>query len=78
VSAPPDPAPPVAPADPGAGMRARREEILAAMARVLDRGRYILGEEVAAFEREFAAWLGLPGLAGVASGTDAVLLALRG
>ncbi|MEO5618755.1 MAG: DegT/DnrJ/EryC1/StrS family aminotransferase, partial [Candidatus Eisenbacteria bacterium] len=58
-------------------MRARRVEIVAAMERVLERGRYILGDEVVAFEREFAAWLGLADAAGVASGTDAVLLALR-
>jgi len=67
----------IPPADPGAGMRARRAEIVAAMERVLERGRYILGDEVAAFEREFAAWLGVAGTAGVASGTDAILLALR-
>ena len=69
--------PPIPPADPGAGMRARREALLAAMARVLEGGRYILGEEVAAFEREFAAWLGNGPCVGVASGTDAVMLALR-
>ena len=67
----------IPPADPGAGMRARRGEIVAAMERVLDHGRYILGDEVAAFEREFADWLGVAGATGVASGTDAILLALR-
>ncbi len=64
-------------ADPGAGMRARRAGIAAAMERVLAGGRYILGPEVEAFEREFAAWLGVAGAAGVASGTDAILIALR-
>ena len=41
------------------------------------RDRYILGPEVSAFEAEFAAYLGLEHAVGVASGTDAVLLALR-
>jgi len=52
-------------------------EIDAAVARVLAGGWYILGPEVAAFEAEFAAWLGVDHAVGVASGTDAVLLALR-
>ena len=65
-------------ADPGAGMRAHREAIVAAMQRVLDRGRYILGDECAAFEREFTDWLGGGHAVGVASGTDALMLALRG
>jgi dTDP-4-amino-4,6-dideoxygalactose transaminase len=51
--------------------------LAAAFARVLRSGWFILGEEVATFEREFAAWLGLAHCVGVASGTDAVTLALR-
>jgi dTDP-4-amino-4,6-dideoxygalactose transaminase len=47
------------------------------MARVLASGRYILGEEVAAFEREFAGYLGVRHAVGVASGTDALALSLR-
>ena len=47
------------------------------MARVLDRGRFILGEEVAAFEAEFAVCCGASYAVGVASGTDALHLALR-
>jgi len=54
-----------------------RAEIDAAMRRVLESGRLILGPEVAAFEREFAAWVGAKGAVGVASGTDALTLALR-
>jgi dTDP-4-amino-4,6-dideoxygalactose transaminase len=54
-----------------------KAEIDAAIARVLDRGRYILGEEVAAFESEFAAFLGAKEAIGVASGTDALHIALR-
>ena len=41
--------------DIGAGYRARRAEIDAAVARTLASGWYILGAEVEAFEREFAA-----------------------
>ena len=56
---------------------AHRDEIDAAIARVLAAGRYILGDEVAAFEHEFAAYLGGGECIGVASGTDALHLALR-
>jgi dTDP-4-amino-4,6-dideoxygalactose transaminase len=44
---------------------------------VLNRGRYILGDEVAAFETEFAAYLGVKQAIGVACGTDAIELSLR-
>ena len=52
-------------------------EIAAAMQRVADSGWYILGPEVEAFEREFAAYHGVGHAVGVASGTDAIELALR-
>jgi len=65
-------------ADPGAGYRARKAEIDAAIARALDSGWYILGKEGAAFEAEFAAWLGLSRAIGCANGTDAIALILRG
>ena len=58
-------------------MPQHRDELLAAVARVLDGGRYILGPEVEAFEREFGDYLGGARAAGVASGTDALQLALR-
>ncbi len=51
-------------------------EIDAAVSRVLEGGWYILGEEVAAFEREFAAYCGVAHAVGVGSGTDALHLAL--
>ncbi|MBI2885882.1 MAG: DegT/DnrJ/EryC1/StrS family aminotransferase [Chloroflexi bacterium] len=51
--------------------------VQAAMERVFQRGQFILGPEVAAFEEEFAAYLGVPRAVGVASGTDALHLALR-
>jgi dTDP-3-amino-3,4,6-trideoxy-alpha-D-glucose transaminase len=54
-----------------------RGEIDAAIARVLDSGKYILGPEVAAFEREFAGYCGAAHGVGVANGTDALTIALR-
>ena len=65
-------------ADPGAGYRAQKAEIDAAVARALASGWYILGKEGEAFEREFAAWQGAPRAIGCANGTDALTLALRG
>jgi dTDP-4-amino-4,6-dideoxygalactose transaminase len=64
-------------ANPGAGYRALRGEIDAAVARVLESGWYILGQEVRAFEAEFAAWLGATAAVGCGNGTDALALALR-
>ena len=63
--------------DPRANYHAHRAEIDAAIAAVLEGGRYILGEQVASFEREFAAYLGVGYAIGVGSGTDALHLALR-
>ena len=48
-----------------------------ATARVIASNRYILGSEVEAFEREFAAYCGVAHCVGVANGTDALELALR-
>ncbi len=53
------------------------DEIHEALRRVADSGWYILGPEVEAFEAEFAAYHGAAGAVGVASGTDAIELALR-
>ena len=64
-------------ANPGAFVRANRPQLDAAIARVLDSGRYIDGPEVAAFEREFAALLGGGHVIAVASGTEALWLALK-
>jgi dTDP-4-amino-4,6-dideoxygalactose transaminase len=70
--------PPLIPqANPGAGYRALKPEIDAAVARVLHSGWYILGAEGRAFEAEFAAWLGTAATVGCANGTDALVLALR-
>ncbi len=64
-------------ADPKAGFLAHAEEIRAAVERVLASGHYILGPEVEAFEREWAAYLGGGYAVGVANGTEAIELALR-
>jgi len=64
-------------ADPRAAYQAAAAEIQAAIRRVLDSGHYILGPEVEAFEREFAGYLGVAHAVAVASGTDALELALR-
>jgi len=65
-------------ADPGAGYRAQKAEIDAAVARALESGWYILGREGDAFEHEFAGWLGTTRAVGCANGTDALALILRG
>ncbi len=44
---------------------------------VLESGRFIFGPEVEAFEREAAAFLGVPLALGVANGTDALVLSLE-
>jgi dTDP-4-amino-4,6-dideoxygalactose transaminase len=63
-------------ADPGWVVAQHRDELLSAMERVLDSGWYILGDEVGAFEAEFASWTGTTQGVGVGSGTDAVAIAL--
>jgi len=67
----------ILPADPRAAYLAAEADITAAIQRVLRSGTYILGPEVAAFEQEFAAYLGAGGAVGVANGTEALELALR-
>ena len=54
------------------------DELKAAAARVIDSGWYVLGDELAAFEREFAAWCGVRHAVGVGNGLDALALILRG
>lgn len=57
----------------------QRDEIRAAIDRVLEKQAFILGDEVSAFEDEVLAYIGAPGHAaiGVANGSDAIVLALR-
>ena len=68
---------PILTADPQAGYLLHADEIRAALDRVLASGRYILGPEVEAFEREFSAFHGGGHTLGVANGTEALELALR-
>lgn len=63
--------------NPGAGYSKHKLNIDAAIKRVLDSGWYILGQEVRAFEGEFASAMDSAWCVGVANGTDAIELALR-
>lgn len=64
-------------ADPRAGYRLRRRGIDSAVRHVLREGRYVLGPEVEQFEIEFAQYCGTRHAVGVASGTDALRIALQ-
>lgn len=59
------------------GYEKYRDEYIAAATRVLDSGWYILGNELEAFEREFASWLGTDYCVGLNSGLDALILAFQ-
>ena len=52
-------------------------EVVVRQRAVLESGRYILGPEVEAFEREFARFVGVRHCVGVANGTEALTIALR-
>jgi dTDP-4-amino-4,6-dideoxygalactose transaminase len=65
-------------ASPLAQYRAHQAPIQSAINRVLDSGTYILGAEVEAFENAFAEYCGGGHAVGVASGTDALILTLKG
>jgi len=54
-----------------------KAELLAAFERVIDNGWFIQGQEVEAFEREFAAYCGVNHVIGVANGLDALSLIIR-
>src|SRR5512140_3724299 len=62
--------------DLSAQYRPLRDEILAAMTRVADSQRFIMGPEIVALERELSALIGVKHAIAVSSGTDALLLAL--
>jgi dTDP-4-amino-4,6-dideoxygalactose transaminase len=70
------PSAPVPLLDLQAQYRPLREALLAAVTRVCDSQRCILGDEVAALERELADYLGVAHALGVSSGTDALVAAL--
>jgi dTDP-4-amino-4,6-dideoxygalactose transaminase len=59
------------------GFLNNRKKIEQSLAGVFDRGIYLLGPELEAFEQEFAKAFGVPHAAGVGSGTDALILALE-
>jgi dTDP-4-amino-4,6-dideoxygalactose transaminase len=63
--------------DPEPALEPLRAAIKAKVAEVIDRGRFILGPEVEAFESELAAYLGVRHVIGVANGTDAITIGLR-
>jgi dTDP-3-amino-2,3,6-trideoxy-4-keto-D-glucose/dTDP-3-amino-3,4,6-trideoxy-alpha-D-glucose/dTDP-2,6-dideoxy-D-kanosamine transaminase len=63
--------------DPGRLNAALQDELEAAIQRVVRSGRYVLGEEVSAFEEAFAAFCGTRYCIGVGNGTDALELALK-
>ncbi len=54
-----------------------RDEILECINEILESSNYILGKNVKAFEEEVKSYLGVVDAVGVASGTDALHLALR-
>jgi len=56
---------------------ALKAEINAAISKVIEKGRFILGENVAGLEKEVAAYCNVKHAVGVASGTDAIHLGLR-
>ncbi len=60
-----------------AAYHSQKEEIDQALARVLERADFILGEAVPAFEKEFAAYCEAPWAVGLGSGLDAIKLGLR-
>lgn len=54
-----------------------KEEMDQAVLAVLEAGQFVLGPNVKALEQEMAAYLGIKHAVGVASGTDALIIALR-
>lgn len=63
--------------DLAAAYRSLKAELDEAVCRVLESGAYVLGENVRAFEEEFASWLGVAQVTAVGSGTDALYLVLK-
>ena len=54
-----------------------RSDLDKAIARILDKGNFVLGEEVESFEKEAAEYLRVKHAVGLNSGTDALVIALR-
>lgn len=55
-----------------------KNDLLKITETIIDGGTYILGQEVTSFEKEFADYIGVTYCVGVANGTDAIAIALRG
>src|SRR5205823_12862088 len=53
------------------------DDLKCALERVLQSGRYVLGEELNAFENEFAKYCGVEHVVGVSNGLDALTLILK-
>lgn len=68
---------PISFADPHASYVEFADEINAAISGVLNSKRYVLGEQVSAFEAEFSSYLGAGYGVGCNSGTDALILSLK-
>jgi len=64
-------------ANPSAQFDSYQTEIEETVLAVMRGNRYVLGEEVASLEKEFADYIGTTSAIGVANGTDAIELALR-
>lgn len=64
--------------NPGVSLIRRKNTFLKAAEYVFESGMYILGDEVSSFEKEFAEYIGVKYCIGVANGTDALAIALRG
>ncbi len=56
---------------------ALKEEYLSCIERVINRGWFVLGQEVKMFEEEFARWCGVVNCVSLANGTDALELGLK-
>lgn len=69
--------PPLPFLDLGSIQRRQADDLRAAFDRVLNSGWFILGEEVRAFEQEYATYCGAQACVGVANGLDAMVLVLR-
>src|ERR1700680_4618413 len=63
--------------DLGAQLGPIRDDVMSAIARVVDSQKFILGDEVRRFEEEIAAYCGVRFGVGCASGSDSLLLALK-
>ncbi|MEY4483387.1 MAG: Erythromycin biosynthesis sensory transduction protein EryC1 [Verrucomicrobiota bacterium] len=73
----PSSSPPAFSAYPLEDYRQHKQAIDDSLARVLEKGHYILGNEVTSFEKEFAAYTRTKHCIGVANGTDAIEVILR-